>query len=270
MPELLDELLDGVSVAEFERVPFESAIAWLREKVPLPTEVWDELWAEFQDYAFAIAGVTRAEVLEDIQGAIAKAMEAGTSFQQFKKDFQQVVERRGWTEGKGYSAYRVEMLLSQNLRTAYAAGRWQQMQDPVVQQNRPWGLYRHRDSRHPRPHHLALDGKVFPLSDPIWRVIMPPNGFGCRCQMFSLSDRDLAAMGLHPSEPIAETVTLRDRVTGATQQVPAVRVNGELKPIAEPGFTSAPGSRQLGDEWIESAIGRLSPALQAQVRKELL
>lgn len=259
----------GVDISQFERLPFDEAIALFREKIALPTESWDELWNEYQNYAFTVSGITRGEVLQDIQDAIARAMEEGTAIGQFKKDFNQIIERRGWSEGQGFSAYRTELILSQNLRTAYAAGRWKQINDPVVAKNRPHLMWRHRDSRNPRPAHLALDGKVFSLSDPIWKVIFPPSGFSCRCQAYSLSDRDLTEMNLKPSDPPSERVILKDRVTGKTQQVPAVRVDGKLTPIAEPGFAFAPGDKRLGDGWMESAIARLSPALQKQVREDI-
>ena len=144
---------------EWERLPFDEAIAFLRDKLALPSEAWDTLSDEAQNFAFSIAGLTRAEILADIQESLVKALEQGTTFQQFRKNFDTIAARRGWNPQFG--AYRTELIFSQNLRTAYAAGRYQQMSDPDVTKTRKWWLYRHRDSRTPRPAHLAMDGKVF-------------------------------------------------------------------------------------------------------------
>lgn len=39
-----------------------------------------------------------------------------------------------------------------------------------------------------RPEHAMLDGLMRPKSDPIWRKIWPPNGWGCRCQLIELTE----------------------------------------------------------------------------------
>lgn len=180
MPDLLDSMLDGLTIEQFEKLPFEEAIDWLKNKVSMPTDAWDQLWQEFQDYAFTIAGVTRAELLDDIQSQLVKAMEDGTGIHQWKRDFKKLAAEQGWTpDPKAFAPWRVELILQQNLRNAYAAGRWQQINDPVVAKNRPYLQWRHRDSVNPRPAHKALHNKVFPLSDPLWSVCFPPNGFGC-------------------------------------------------------------------------------------------
>lgn len=264
--------IDGATIEQLQRLPWEDAIAWLRDKVPMPTEAWDELWQEFQDHAFTVAGLTRAELLDSIQQQLIKAMEQGTGIHQWKRDFKKVAQDRGWTpDPKAFHPWRVELILQQNLRNAYAAGRWQQMNDPVVLKNRPWGLYRHRDSVNPRLAHLALDGKVFPLSDPLWKICHPPNGFGCKCAVYSLSDREVREMGVEVEQFPSERVTIRDRITGAEQQVPAVLnpETGKLHPVVEPGFAYTPGASPKDAQWVEAAIARLSPQLQTQVREDL-
>lgn len=270
---MADELLlDGVTVEQLQRLPWQDAIAWLREKVPMPTEAWDELWQEFQDYAFTVAGVTRAELLDDIQQQLIKAMEDGTGIHEWKRDFKKLASDRGWTpDPEAFAPWRVELILQQNLRNAYAAGRWQQINDPVVAKNRPYLMWRHRDSVNPRLAHLALDGKVFPLSDPLWKIAFPPCGFFCKCQAYTLSDREVREMGVEVGGFPEERVTIRDRLTGKEQQVPAVLdpETGKLHPVVEPGFAYVPGEKRMGAEWMEAAIARLSPQLQKQVREEV-
>lgn len=252
---------------EYERLPFDKAIEYFRDKLQIPSDRWDVIWDEISDYAFAVSTVTRADILNDIYSEILKALEQGTTLQQFKKDFDSIVAKRGWTDGGTFSAYRTELILSQNLRTAYAAGRWAQMNDPDVAKARPYVLYRHGDSRNPRPAHLALNGKVFSLDDPFFKICAPPNGFGCRCRIFSLSDRDLERRGLNVEASPTETVTIRDRITGKTQKVPAI--NGQ--PVAEPGFAHAPGSsrKEQRAEILQRTLDRLPLELRKLAEKEI-
>lgn len=38
------------------RQPFDAAIAYLLDKLAIPTDTWDVLWEEINDQAFGIAG----------------------------------------------------------------------------------------------------------------------------------------------------------------------------------------------------------------------
>lgn len=252
-----------MSEAGYERLPFDQAIAFFKDKLAIPSDRWDVLWGDIVDHAFTIAGVTKAEILNDIHQEILKALEEGTTLQQFKKDFDNIAAKRGWSEGEKFSSWRKELIFSMNLRTAYAAGRYQQMTDPSVTAARPHWQWRHRDSKNPRPAHLALNGKVFSFDDPFWKTGFPPCGFGCRCAAFSLSDRDLEKRGLKVEPSPTETATIRDRITGKTQKVPAI--NGQ--PIAEPGFAHAPGSsrKEQKQESVDRALDRLPPKLRSLV-----
>jgi hypothetical protein len=109
-----------------ERLPFEKAIKWFKQRISLPSSAWDEIINESVDFGFAIAGVTEAELLNDFYQSILKALEDGTTLQQFQKDFDSIVAKRGWKDGGNFSAWRRELIFSQNLRSAYAAGRYQQ------------------------------------------------------------------------------------------------------------------------------------------------
>jgi SPP1 gp7 family putative phage head morphogenesis protein len=245
-----------------ERQPFKQAIEAHRAKVPIPASEWDQVVDDANEWAFAVASVTRADVLADIYNAVDRALTEGTGIDQFRKDFNQIVERRGWGAGKSFTPYRVELILSQNLRTAYQAGRYQQMSTPAIAKARPHWQWKHRDSRNPRPAHLALNNRVFSFDDPFWTGGFPPCGWGCRCSVFSVSDRELKAEGLSVEESPTETVTLRDRATGKTTKVPAI--NGQ--PIIEPGFNFTPGSKPDRTATLERMLERLPEDLQRKAR----
>ncbi|SIR42733.1 Uncharacterized conserved protein, contains phage Mu gpF-like domain [Rhizobium sp. RU35A] len=184
-----------------DKLPFQEAIDFLRGKVNLPTRKYDDVLRQGQVRAFTVAGVTRDDLLSDFRAAIEKARIEGTGFNEFRKDFDAIVERTGWTfKGRGgsdeeRSDWRARIIYTTNMRTSYMAGRWAQLTDPDVLRYRPYLQYVHSGAEHPRLQHLAWNGLVLAATDPAWNVMYPPNGWGCGCDVKALSKRDLARLG---------------------------------------------------------------------------
>ncbi|MCV6583974.1 MAG: DUF935 family protein, partial [Marinibacterium sp.] len=176
--EVLEE--DGPALAEpkLGTVTFKEAQEFQRQKVSLPSKSWAETLHQAHDRAFVVAGADSVALVEDIRGALDRAMSGGGGLEAFRKDFDQIVERSGW-QYKGSRNWRTRVIYETNLRTAHQAGRLKQMRDPEMVKIRPYWLYVHaetREPKQPRDEHLAWDGKVFPHDDPIWEVIYPKNG----------------------------------------------------------------------------------------------
>ena len=51
-----------------------------------------------------------------------------------------------------------------------------------------------------------MNGKVFSADHPIWDTWYPPNGFRCRCQVVTLSKRQVEERGLKVEEEIPKVV----------------------------------------------------------------
>ena len=136
-------------------------IAFFRQKINLPTATWTDIWQAMHTKAFVVAGAIKADLIQDLRDAVDRAISEGTTLEEFRKAFDDTVARHGWSY-KGGRNWRSRLIFETNIRTAYAEGRWQQMTDPELLKVRPYLLYRHGDSRHPRPHHLAWDGLVLP------------------------------------------------------------------------------------------------------------
>jgi SPP1 gp7 family putative phage head morphogenesis protein len=185
-------------VFEYRSLPFTQAIDFFRAKVNVPTASYQDVWEH--DIAFVVAGATKATLLADFRQAVDEAIATGKTRQEFQKDFDRIVATHGW-EHRGGREWRANIIYGTNLRTAYAAGRWEQMTDPDILRMRPYWMYKHGNSPHPRLHHLALDGKVFPADDPWWQYNFPPNGWGCKCLAVSLSIRDVERMGKEVETP---------------------------------------------------------------------
>lgn len=227
--------------ADYGTLPFAEALDYLRRKLALPTERWDDLLGAAHDRAFVVAGAMQADLLADLQAAVVKSREQGTTLAEFKKDFERIVADRGWTgwageNSKGGRAWRTRVIYETNLQTSYQAGRHQQMQ--AIANRRPYWRYRHNDAvTNPRPEHLAWDGKVLRHDDSWWSVHYPPNGWGCRCFVESLSERDVRRMGIDPTAgdamPYNDTV---ERVIPRTGEVV------DLPDGVDRGWDYAPGA----------------------------
>jgi|GEM_PF-1158770 len=245
-------------------LPFDEQIRFFREKDLIPTRRWNDIWKESHDSGFMVAGAMKADLLADLNAAVDKAISQGTTLAEFRKDFDSIVARHGWTGWTGEEtasgrAWRTKVIYETNLRTSYQAGRWAQVQR--VKDRRPYLLYRHSDAvLHPRPLHLSWDGLVVRADDPWVKTHWPPNGWGCKCRMFSLSDRDLDKMGKSgPDTPPDDgTYTWTDKVTGEVHTVP--------KGI-DPGWDYAPGASRV--DLLKKQIGRKVKTLPPEIAKPL-
>ncbi len=235
--------------ASYGSVPFQEAIDFYRNKLRLPTASWTDIWEGQHSSAFVVAGAMRDELLEDLQTSVGKAIKDGSTIQQFRKDFDQIVAKHGW-QYKGGRNWRTRVIYDTNLRQAYNAGRERQMQNPELRKRRPYGLYKHSDAvENPRPDHLSWDGTVLPLDDPWWETHTPQNGWGCQCQKFMLSDRDLERRGLKVSS--APKIEWETKLVGKNGANPrTVRVPKGI----DPGFAYNPGTAAWGQPLSEKAM----------------
>ncbi len=237
-------------------VPFRNAVDYYRDKLRLPTAAWTDIWEGMHARAFVVAGAMRDDLLADLQSAVGSAIEQGTTLQQFRKEFDQIVRRHGWAYQGGRS-WRTRVIYDTNLRQAYNAGREKQMQNPELRKRRPYGLYRHNDSvEHPRPEHLAWDNLVLPLDDPWWETHTPQNGWGCKCRKFMLSERDVRRRGLTVSKQ-APSIEYEEKSVGI--RGPSPRVVRVPKGI-DPGFGYNPGTAAWGQQLSDDAMSAWAKA----------
>ena len=125
---------------------FQQAIDYFQDKVNIKGEAWDSLWQGQHAAAFTVAGAMKDDLLCDLRQSVDKAISEGMSLASFRHQFKEIVAKHGWTgftgEGsKAGVAWRAKVIYDTNMRQAYNAGRWQQLQQFDV-----W-VYRHGDSR---------------------------------------------------------------------------------------------------------------------------
>ena len=180
---------------------FEAQIEYLRNKLRLPTQAWDDIIGSAHDRAFIVAGAAKADLLEDLHQAVIKGATDGAGMKVFAKDFKAIVDKHGWTgwTGEGTQAgeaWRTRIIYQTNMATSYSAGRYQQMNDPEVLKLHPYWRYIHSDGvLNPRQQHVAWHGLTLPATHPFWKTHWAPNGFGCQCRITSVTRQEGEASG---------------------------------------------------------------------------
>ena len=234
--------------------PFREQIEFFIQKQIRPSRKWTDILKGDHDRAFMIAGAKDRDMLADIQKSIADAIEQGTSLEAFRKDFDQIVKKHGWSY-KGERGWRTKTIFETNIRTSYMAGRLKQMRDPAVIKARPFWEYRHGMTRKPkiaRDKHLAWNGLILPHDDPFWDTHFPPNGWGCSCGVRTLSAADLKRRGkTGPDDsPASLMETQIDKTTG--------------KLIEQPQGVDQGFDYQPGDLWQRGFVPSLVDTLAAR------
>jgi SPP1 gp7 family putative phage head morphogenesis protein len=175
--------------------PFKEQVEFFKAKVPMESGAYTDLLHEMHDKGFVIAGVTETNFLTDVHDLLVKAMEDGTPFEQWQKNYRKLVETRWLPDLKTSdlsSGWRARTIYQTNMRTAYAAGRYEQMQR--IKKTHPYWRYRHGDSKKPRLEHVAWDGVVLECDDQWWDTHFPPNGWGCSCYVEPVSKEEYEDM----------------------------------------------------------------------------
>lgn len=233
---------------EYLDLPFKEAIAYFKDKVPFPTQRGQKVPEGFHDHAFTVTGLTKGNLLEDIKWLLERAMQDGQGLDDFTRQFDRLVGRKGWQPGDR----RIQTIFDTNVRRSYAAGRREQMLDPDIAERRPGWMWIHRtpdpeQGGTPRPHHKALNRKVFRNTEPFWNKAFPQCAWGCRCGVMSLSEKQMKRMGV-------------------TYETPP-----DPNTIAEPGFRSAPGMtpKESRQQVLEDGLKGLSPSIRERVEKDL-
>jgi hypothetical protein len=178
------------------KLPFQEQIDFFNQKNPLPSRYYDDILKSAHDRAFIVAGAAKADLLNDLHGAVKQTINEGKTLDWFRKEFDAIVKKHGWTgwTGEGTDAgvaWRTKVIYETNLATSYAAGRWAQLNDPDLLSVRPYWKYVHSDSvAHPRPLHVSWNGLVLRHDDPWWSTHFPPCGWRCHCRVVSVRAKE--------------------------------------------------------------------------------
>lgn len=176
--------------------PFQEQLDFFRQKLNIPTERYDDIIGAAHDRGFMVAGAAQADLLNDLRAAVDKAIGEGKSIGWFRGNFEGIIKKNGWEGWTGSDTeagrnWRTLLIYRTNIASSYAAGRWQQLNDPRLLASRPYWKYIHNDHvTTPRPVHVSWSGLVLKHDDPWWRTHFPPNGWGCRCRVTAVRKKD--------------------------------------------------------------------------------
>ncbi|WP_282800032.1 phage minor head protein [Bombella apis] len=238
---------DGLELSHAQLAPSE-AISYFRQKVNMPTQRWGELESAAHARGFAVAGATSHALLTDFKTAVSRALSNGTTLQEFRKTFNSIVKKHGWSHN-GSPGWRAKIIYETNLASAYSAGRYRQMTTPAALELYPYWRYVHHACAHPRPAHVAWSGIILRNDDPWWATHYPPNGWRCHCTVEVVSAGRMERNGWKVEEsPPVETRPWRNPATGKEEHVPVG---------IDPGFQS-----NQGLEWTKVEQARASTTMK--------
>lgn len=216
---------------------------FFRRKLNLPTNAWTDIYTRDHDYAFVVAGANRDDLVQDFRQAVEKAIADGTTLEEFRKDFDRIVAKYGWSY-RGGRNWRSRVIYETNMRSSYMAGRLEQLM--AVREERPYWQYLHSDAvEHPREDHEAWNGMVLRWDDPWWQYHFPINAWGCQCGVRALSEDDLRRMGKTGPDQ-APPIVWQTRTIG--QNSPDGPRVVEVPQGIDPGFEYMPGQARLESE----------------------
>lgn len=148
---------------------FDEQVAQARAQRVLLPEAFYRLPAEKRALAFAVSGLARLDQAQAVADALARNLADGGTFEDFRK----------WALQQDWSLprHRLETIYRNAVQTAYMAGHWRRFEE--VKDDLPYLMYDAINDSRTRPSHLAMDGVIRPVDDPIWKTHTPPLGHRC-------------------------------------------------------------------------------------------
>ena len=252
------------------------ALDYIKNKSLRPAFGYKDVWNEEHATAFTVAKAMQIDVLSDLKNAVEKAIEGGTTFEQFKQELKPTLMRKGWWGRKEMtdpltgrtvdaqlgSDRRLRTIYQTNLRSAYQKGQYDRTMESDAH---PYLMYRIGASVRHREQHLKWNNLILPKDDPLWNSIFPPNGYGCKCHTVAVTqarkeryERD----GVPAYNPDTRK-TVRMPAQTAAPNVSYKNFFNERKRTLE----RIPEGITPGFNWNQGQTGRTVPVLQECLKK---
>ena len=197
-----------INIKQAYKMEPEEIVNYFQSKGLKTSYNWREVYEEAHAKAFTVAKMTDIDLLKDTHDMLTKSIKEGWSEGHFTKEAKDLFAKKGWTGFKEVenpetgeketvelgTPRRIKNIFKNNVNSAYAAGRYkQQLEDVDIA---PYFQYMCILDESTRPEHRAMHGKVFRYDDPFWTAFYPPNGWGCRCFVRSLTPNEIKKRGL--------------------------------------------------------------------------
>ncbi len=173
---------------------FGEAVDWFRSRVPYTFEQLGALEDKARANAFWIAGGVELAAIRGIFDELGRAIEKGTSLQDFKRDI------RAKLPGAIRDQH-LTVVFRNAVQTALNTGRWQQMTEPDVKRFRPYWMYDAILDGRTTPICNTLNGTVKSADDAFWLSRWPPLHHQCRSSVRSLRRSEALRRGITQGVP---------------------------------------------------------------------
>lgn len=229
------------SAQQFARLyslPPAEAVRYLQRRQQLTaTFDWRDLWQNEHAHQFTVSRLARLDLLQAIHDGITASVLGDLSRRDWTRDIKGTLQQAGWwgtvdvqdpETGKlvqtRFDPRRLKLIYNVNTRMAYASGLWERVQRN--KRTHPYLRYITKDDDRVRDEHRRWHNLVLPVDDPFWVTHYPPNGWGCRCRVVAVSQREYER-GRTPrgeemvkDRPMSPTREWINKRTGEVMQVP--------------------------------------------------
>jgi SPP1 gp7 family putative phage head morphogenesis protein len=171
----MDHVGSTISLADsndWEPLPFEDAVSFLKGRVSIKKEEWNDIEPKLRFRSFTMARLLHVDYIEAGRGQLLSALEKGDSFTETWKNMKAIAEEDGGQIDPKYW----ETVYRTNLQTCYNAGRRMEFDRNPPAALELIVLDDIRTSSICRP----LIGVVLPYNHPFWKTRWPPFHFNCR------------------------------------------------------------------------------------------
>jgi len=183
-------------------VKFKEAIKAFRKKVPMTEDEWGELEADELQFAFTVANVTQLDLVVDVYEAITRAIENGTTLEDFKAE----VGERLSEEWGGADGGLMETIFRTNVQGAYNGGRHAAADE--MRDTRPyWRFDVVLDARTSENICRPCAALVLAADDGWWATHYPPLHPNCRSIATTLTQAEAEEEGISGSGPDVDVVS---------------------------------------------------------------
>jgi len=207
------------------------AIEHFRQKTAMTREQIDALSAEMRRRVFFITGLADLELIKRVQLSLAKSVENGETFKDWKKRIRQELTDPKFTEKRLRTIFRT------NVQNIFATGRYAALTSDAARKRKPyWKFSAIRDGRTTRVCKQS-HGVILHMDHPWWKNHIPPLHFNCRSTIVPLSEKEARAAGITqfpPEElPPLGFGHLPDPIITASGQVPSEEERQKREQLAD-------------------------------------
>lgn len=183
-------------IEEFDpfKMKFEEAIKSFLDKTPVLYDTIEEITEEVRANVVWLKKSTDLEITSKLFDNMKKSMESGTTFKQWLKDCDEIINKAGL----GNQGYYLENVYRTNMMTQYSIGNYKQ-QIEVVEEFPYWEYSAIEDNRTSNIC-KQLDGVIKRYDDPFWSTYYPPNHYQCRSTVISRSKEEIKRHGFKISK----------------------------------------------------------------------